>query len=674
MSWWAAAPAVAAAVGMLLLPGAIVVLPLRMGLVARAAVSGLTSIALIGFAGILFALGGIGFAAWQPFVLALAAGGLVAVIDRRRTRLAGPAEQSRWRWILLTWAVTAVLIGVVAFSGVASPDRVSQTYDNVFHMSAIAAILDGADASSLTLRTLIETAQVTGFYPAGWHSLVVSVVQLSGVVPTVAANAAWLAVAVAVWVPGAAWLAQVILRQFEPGLVAVVSIPLAAAFGSMPYSLLSWGTLYPTFLATSLLPAAVAVPILAGRALGGAQGLRRWRVLVLGSSAIVGTVSALTFAQPRVLVSWALLLSPLLIGAVVGLLRASLRAGGAARRRAIWSIASGGGVLALAAAAGFAYLVFGLGLFERPLDQRLGGPQAAATQSVAEGIWQGLAQAWPTGVGGVAAAPAVLLAGFVLVGIGAALRSRGVRWVVVSYVAVVVLFALAAGSDDVVSKVLTALWYKDRYRLSSVAPVLGVTLAALGILVAGRWLQRRARWAERRGVLLPVAASWLVTSTAVVTLVLTGATGAIATVFHLPPARAQTEIVSQAQIDFMARLGDVVPADQRVLGDPWDGSAWTQLFGDREPVFPHVNGQWDAARLTLAYGLDTIETDPAVCAALDELRVRYVLYSPHEFAGGDPAGNHFPAPHRAVEAGLFTEVASDGDSILYRIDQCAPMQ
>jgi hypothetical protein len=83
-----------------------------------------------------------------------------------------------------------------------------------------------------------------------------------------------------------------------------------------------------------------------------------------------------------------------------------------------------------------------------------------------------------------------------------------------------------------------------------------------------------------------------------------------------------------------------------------------------------VNGQWDADRQTLAWHLADIRANPEVCAALDRLAVRYVVYSPHAFGGGDPSGNHFPGPHEAVEAGLFTEVASDGDSRLFRIDEC----
>jgi hypothetical protein len=672
MSWLDAAPAALAAVVVILLPGAMVVASLRMGLVARAAVAGVAGVALTGLAGVLFAGVGLTYAAWQPFVLALVAGASVWAFDRRRTRVDAAPERSRWRWILLTWILTAVVVGVVAYAAVPSPDRVSQTYDNVFHMSAIAAILDGQDASSLTLRTLIETDRTVGFYPAAWHSLAVSVVQLSGATPTVAVNSTWFAVAVVIWVPGAAWLAQVLLRRYESGLVALVAMPLAAGFGAMPYALLSWGSLYPTFLATALLPAAAAIPVLAGRALAETRGLRRWRVAALGAVAILGTMAALTFSQPRVLASWVLLLAPPTVASGVRLARRALQAGGQARRRAVWSLAAGGAVLVLSAAAGFAYLIAVLGLFGRPLDERLGGPQAAASQSVLDGMRQALGQGWPTGVEGYAVWPAIFLALAVAGGVVAALRYRGVRWIVVSYTAVIILFALAAGSDDVVTKLATALWYKDRYRLASLAPVLGVTLAALGIFAIAGWIIARRRL-SRGAVALPVTLAWVVALSAALALVATGTSASIGEVFRLPASHATSDVVSQAQIEFIAHLPQVVPDDQRVLGDPWDGSAWTQLFGDREPVFPHVNGQWDEARIALAYRLDEIGTEPAVCAALDDLRVRYVMYNPHEFGGGDPAGNHFAAVHRAVEAGLFTEVANDGDSTLYRIDQCGPI-
>jgi hypothetical protein len=260
-----------------------------------------------------------------------------------------------------------------------------------------------------------------------------------------------------------------------------------------------------------------------------------------------------------------------------------------------------------------------------------------------------------------------VLAVAVLIGIVAAGRRRGFRWMAVAYASVAILFALAAGSDDVLTKLLTALWYKDRYRLSSVLPVLGVTLATFGILA----LAARVRGRLMRTLPLVLAAA--TASSAILGLAVGGLPRDVAFVFRLPSTAASTEVVSAAQIEFLRASASWIPPDQRVLGDPWDGSALSLVYGGREPVFPHVNGQWDAQRAILATRLDGIGDDPAVCAALDALRVRFVVYAPHEFGGGDPSGNKFAAIHAAVQAGLFTTVATDGDSSLLRIDQCGPL-
>ncbi|MFT4211441.1 MAG: hypothetical protein QM626_06165 [Microbacterium sp.] len=665
-AWLGAVPAILVAVLVLLVPGLVATAPLPLARVARVAVSAVVGIASIGAAGVLFGLLGVGFAFWQPLLVAIVIAALASPLRRRTMPARPPREGVRWWWLVLTWLAASAVIAVVAFAAVPTPDRISQTYDNVFHLAAIAHILETGDASSLTLRTLIETDRTWAFYPAAWHSLAALVVQLTGVSVPVAVNAAWIAVCTAVWVPGVAWLAQALLRAYEPGGVALIAMPLAAAFGAMPYALLTWGTLYPTFLATSALPVAVAIPVAtwAPRRPGGRQAALP---LVTGAAALLVALVAIGFSQPRVLVTWAVLLAPFAIAEAVSSYRWARQAGGRARRIAGWSLIGLVALLVAAAAGGFAYLVLRLGLFDRPLDARLAGPQALATQSVLAGLWQVLSQSWPLGLAGVFTVVAVMVAMAVLVGILTAARTRGLRWVVVAYAALAVLFALAAGSDDLFAKLATALWYKDRYRLGSALPVLGVVLATLGVLAASSWLARRRRVTA---AILAVSLAWAATVTAALGMLLGGVSSTVAFVFRLPQTAASSEVVSQAQIDFMAEVARIVPTGQRVLGDPWDGSALSLLYAGREPVFPHVNGQWDAERALIAWRLQDIDTDPLICAALDALQVRYVLYNPHAFGGGDPSGNHFIGVHTAVEAGLFTPVATDGDSTLYRIDQC----
>ncbi|MDF2507147.1 MAG: hypothetical protein K0Q52_1006 [Microbacterium sp.] len=669
LSWLAVLPAFVAAILALVVPGLIVLAPLRLGVAAKAALAGAVSVVAIGVAGVVFSAIDVAFAIWQPVAIAGISGAVVWLARRW-----APALGTRG-WSLLpvgvTWALSSIVIGVVAFSAVPSPTLVSQTYDNVFHLSAVSSILEHGDASSLTLRTLIETDRALAFYPSAWHSLVALVAQSTGVEIGWAANASWLAVCAVIWLPGIAWLANILLPRFAATDVALVALPLGGAFGAMPYPLLAWGALYPTFLATALLPAAVGLPVLGWRAWRAARPRRRARMLIWSFGGTLIALAAVVFAQPRVLATWALLMAVPVVAIVVGALRRGWRAGGAARRRTRVLLALVVLLTLLACAVGSWYLVTHLGLFERPLDGRLGGPQAQAVQPVWAGLWQVLSQSWLTGVGTATTWPSILLAAAVAMGAVAAWRTRRLRWVVVGFVLLAVMFSLAAGSDDIATKLATALWYKDKYRLSSALPVLGVPLATLGVLTAVRWRGQRV---EMRRRIWGVTVAWVIAGTSALTLGLSGTSGAVAHAFRMPEADAGDAVVSQRQADFFATLGLHVPADQRVLGDPWDGSAWTLVFGTREPVFPHVNGQWDADRLTVAFHLDDIDTDPNVCAALDRLRVRFVVHDPHEFGGGDPSGNHFPGPHAAVEAGLFTLVDSAGSTRLYRIDQCGALE
>lgn len=674
MTWAGAIPVVMAAMVLAVGPGLVVTAPLRLGLLARVALAGPVSICVTGVAAAIFGAAGLPFHAWQT--LPVAALGLAVAFWLRRAvpRLEHPVGRAAWG-LVAAWVLSVVAAAIVAFWRVPDPDRISQTYDNVFHLSATAAILDGFSASPLTLRSLIETADTgIAYYPAAWHALAAMTVQLTGATVPVAFNAVWLAMVGALWLPGIAWLSRVLVRGWAAPIVA---IPLGVSLGWFPYGLLTWGTIYPTALAHALLPAAVAVTVLAVRAVGAAGPEERARAWLVGAAGLAIVLAAIGLAHPRVLPTWLLLVAPLLVWRIAAVFRHAWRAGGEARRRAVRALSWAGGAGAVIAACGFAYAVVGLGLFDEPLENRLSGPQAQAVQTIWDGIWQVALLRAMTGVNGAVTLLAPLLSLAVLAGIAVALYFRSTRWIVVSYLVVAVLFILAAGSDDVVTKLLTGIWYKDRFRIAAALPVLAVPLATMGILAVARGVvpARRTEAASRPVAIAAALTSGVIAITSTGTLAATGVTESVASVFHQPGERAEWEVVSTKQVTFMRDvLPAEVPADQRLLGDPWDGSALTQLYGGREPVFPHVNGQWDPARQELAWRLQEIETNPAVCAALDELRVRYVLYDPHEFGGGDPAGNHFPGPHTAVQAGLFTRVATDGDTALYRIDQCGELR
>lgn len=669
MTWIAAVPAIAAAAAVVLGPGLLAAAPLRIPVLPRVALAGLLGVPITGLAAVLGGAAGLAFQFWQPLLLAVP---IAAASLLRRRRIAPLRGSLSPKLLAPAWTLGGVILAVVAFSGVPDPDRISQTYDNVFHLSATAAILDGFSASPLTLRSLIETeGGGLAYYPAAWHQLAAGTVQLSGASVPIAFNALWLVTSALLWLPGVAWLVQVLLPARYERVAPLVALPLGAVLGAFPYALLSWGTIYPTGLAHTLLPAAVATIVLGIRAVLSARRTTgsAWPT-ALGGAAVAAL--AIGFAHPRVLPTLVLIGAPYLLWLAGASYRRARHRGGRTARRAALVLWSAVAAALIVLGTALAVAILQLGLLDEPFEDRLNGPQARAVQPLGEGVLQVLGGSALTGVGDIATAPALLLAIALVAGAVAALRVPRLRWLVVSFALLAALYVLAAGSDGVLAKLLTGLWYKDRFRLAAAVPVVAVPLTVLGVLALGSVAARLAPASRRIGRMrAAVAAGTLaVAISAGGGLLLTGTSSSIASVFRMPAAAAEAEVVSQAQIDFMERLAEIVPEDQRVLGDPWDGSALTQLFGDREPVFPHVNGQWDHNRRVLAWDLERIEDDPEVCRALDSLHVRYVLFDPHEFGGGDPAGNHFPGPHAAIAAGLFTEVATDGRTELYKIEQC----
>ena len=162
-----------------------------------------------------------------------------------------------------------------------------------------------------------------------------------------------------------------------------------AAFGAMPYALLTWGTLYPTFLATALLPAAVAVPVLAWRGWRAARPTVRGRGRRLRSLRRSRSPTAASRSVSLgCLATWALLLAIPVIGVVVTSLRAWLACWEAGARASV-GVTLVGAVATSGRWSARRRLWYlrrtSLGLFERPLDDRLGGPQAEAIQP----IWLG---------------------------------------------------------------------------------------------------------------------------------------------------------------------------------------------------------------------------------------------------------------------------------------------
>lgn len=633
MTWPEAAPALAAAGALLVVPGLLVALAAGVRGVVAAALAPVLSVTVVAVTAVVAQAAGM---PWGDG--ALAAGTLAALLGAVAIRLAlrrlhrerPPAAVDGLAPLLAGLsgaAAGAVSIGIGLARGMGEADRWPQTFDAVFHLSAVDHVLRTGDGSALTLGTLVAPDRDSAFYPAAWHDLVALVASWSGAAPAVAANAVALTAAAVAWPLGCVALTRVAIGP-SPGALAAAGV-LAGGVAASPVLLTGYGTLWPNALATALLPACLA--LLADLLdLGPRPTVPRpagWAVL---------TVSAvgLGLAHPNAVVSLLVLGTAAL---VVGWWGRGVRA------RAL--------SLAVAATVGWVVLL-------SPAFDAQRGTSWPARERMPQALGEWLALA-PQRV----PIPAVV-AGLALAGCLVAAVRPGLRWLLAVHVTAGGLFVLVAGSDGRLARLVSGAWWDDPFRLAAVLGVAGVPLAAIGLDAVLR--RARAR--------LPRA----LTSRSVAAL--TGAVVAAIAFATLAPGSADTarvvatwyrpdSMLTPTERAFVSNIDSVVPAGERVAGNPWDGAALSGPLARREAVFPHLVGRWGPDRDLLARSLSSVATTTAVCAALDRLRVRFVLVGPSGFWSGDRRRELFGGLSVAGHPG-FAQVAGAGRVSLWRVTAC----
>ncbi len=656
-----------AATSILLVPGLLISFLCGLRGLRAFALAGPLSLAMLagfgivlGSAKIRFSLGAVAIA-----VAALVIAAAVVLVHRRRSAPSGQARSSFRRSLrralplIIAFAVSAIAIATITIAAVGDPRLVNQTYDGIFHESAAASILTTGDASSLDLYGINHYAPGINFYPAAWHVLVAITAQLSGVGVVAAGTICWIAVSALVWVPGIALLTDTLLSgRPERRAAVVVSALLASAMGVFPFLLLSWGTLFPTFLAYAEIPSGLALIVMAFTV------ARRLDLVRLSVVFALWLVAAM-LSHPRSLFGLGVIVAPFILWKVAQWYRALF---GRRRSLALGILFATLGVIALVGVTTAFVLARVYDLAARPLADHLNGGPAVATQGIGQSVWQALAMAPPLPTGGTAPATPVL-AVLVLISLGVLLARGPHRWLVVSFVLVVALYALAAGSNSDFAKVATGLWYKDKYRLISLLPVITVPALALA-LVQGRHLlsirvpRLAANGAFGAFVLVAMLTSWFGGG-------MSAMRAAIGSDYAVTSRADSPVLLDRDDYHLLDKLDTVVPVGEKIIGNPWNGAALTWAVSQREPVFPHLTGVWDPDRLMVQNYLGTASINPAVCTALARLDVHYLYYSPSELWGGnDPQAKAFAALQAAATAPGFTPVLRAGSAVLYRITAC----
>lgn len=650
--------ALIAALAVLTLPGLPLALALRLRGLVLAVGLPLLSLVTIAVSAELGHLLAVPWSLASPLVLGVLLG-VPALLLRRRTATPAvpPAREARSRSPRRQGA--AVLGGLALGGGLlawrqlrmmGAVDAVSQTYDVVFHLSAVRHVLREQDASATVVGSMTRLATGDAYYPALWHQTVSLAVQLSGQEIVLVTNVVMLLTGCVLWPLGL----MALLRTATPAgpLGVFLAGAMAGIAPAFPLALMSFGLLLPLLLSLTLVPLVVAA---AAQVLGLVPAERRWPVPV---RAVLTAASCLTVAAAHpqgVFAAW-VLVTPMLLWALGRrLLPAEPAAGaGADGRSPLLTAGSLLGVLGVVAVGALAWT-------------RLRPPQGSAIWEPNASWGQALAQ---TGSLAPNDAGTFLPLGLLMAAaVGLVLLRSPARWLVAAWAAGAVL-GVAGRAVPVgdLRYLLTGPFYSDPFRTSAVGVLLAVPVLALGIDLAARALAERRAAHGRR----PLAAPLRTALAGVLALTLGGLALAA-------PSRAtfrtqmldewQSEVLLSADEEaLLERLPALVPEGAVIATNPWNGSSLASAIGDREVLTIYMGFEAGPRVHLLNAELDQAQTDPEVCAAAAELGVRYALdFGPEELHGRTAT---YTGLDEISTAGAAEVVASEGEARLLRILPC----
>ncbi|TFD50804.1 hypothetical protein E3T55_08375 [Cryobacterium frigoriphilum] len=580
-----------------------------------------------------------------------------------RSRLATPVESSGTKTLWLA-GIAGLVFAFVAIGRrfmdiVGEPNHISQTFDNVFHLNAIAHIMDTGQASPLLIGTLsADAGGKIAFYPDIWHTLVALAADLSGATIPVAITVVNMSIAGLVWPLACMFLVRRILGP-RPVALLLAGV-LSAGFAAFPYLMIDFGVLYPNLLSLSLLPTALAVVVMIARI--GAAGRLPLPALWV---ALIGILPGMALTHPSTPIALIAFGAPI---AVAGLVRhfQGLRRLGARAPRYLFSVALALAALALAVVALLVVRPSMPAAFWPPRESIASAVLATVNNSVV-----GRPADW-------------VIAALLLLGVWAMLRGRTHRWLVGSFLIAAALYVICASFPVGVFRYgFTGTWYSDSFRLAALMPVVVLPLAVAGLVwlvdavssLAERRLGKKTdsregalRPRSRTGLAATVASAVAVVAVAVATQTgsaLAFATGAGQDAYTFT---AQSPLLSPNEATLLDRLDDNVPEDELVAGSPWTGASLVYALSGQNALLPAILGDRDANTIILMQSLRDADTNPAVCPALDALDVSYVLdFGEQEVHGAiDQIGGF-----ANLETSSAVELVDrEGTASLYRVTAC----
>lgn len=673
MTWIAAVPAGVVLLGLLYLPGYLVLRAL--GTARLQAVGAAPAASMCGLGVLACAYHGVGVR-WAPVsvgvgitVLTVACLTVTAFVRRNSAPwcLAGPPP---WWPVGAAIAVAACLSGAAVIHGIGPADGVAtamQASDGVWHLNAAAYVRAGGDAYPSGALAPMYWGE-RHFYPVAWHSVV-------AIVPAPVVVAANLMVVVGLalaWPLGCASVVGALfpaggrrVRDALPWLVGTI----ASSWATAPFVVMTM--VWPYALSVCLLPGVVGLLLVARPAPNTA---RRRTAASRGAGVVAAVIAALglVYLHGTALFNLLVLGAPGVLAASWRLTRAWWRAGGRPRRVLV------AGTLALVGGlAGGAWVMRApllmLATYHRP---------AAPRRDV---VWEALRDATMVNRLPDIGLGAVALSVLALVGVVSAWRRHRHRWAVLA-AALASMLLLASVHTDSLTGLLSTPWYMQKSRILPLLEIPVLVLACVtveaAVMAADGWWPRRglADGAPGRGVPAVLTAVAAVVSLGVMVAVpvIRQAEHTKVVAWAYQPSELRWPVMlSPGEQDFIERSARMLPPGSVIAADPTNGSAYYWALTGQETgtdvLYPTLRANQDADLLYVARHAAQIFADPEVCRILNERGAHY-LYLDRDREGGSAPGEGAKAQwannFRFTPQGALELVTTDGTHSLWRIRAC----
>jgi len=230
--------------------------------------------------------------------------------------------------------------------------------------------------------------------------------------------------------------------------------------------------------------------------------------------------------------------------------------------------------------------------------------------------------------------------------------------------------------------ILIGTWYQDTYRLAALLPLLVTPLAVIGGLRL--WDSTRSSrpgtrtWQVWEASIDRTGASGktvLSTAAVVVFALLASFAGPLSHYINGASSvyrfDAQSELLTPDELALIQRLPSRVPSDAVIADNPWNGSSLAYAYTGRRVLTTHLFTTDDPDTELINQKLGEAADNPAVCAALRNKNVQYVLDFGARYLIDLPGSEKYPALTNLAPGNGLTLVDSQGqDARLYRISGC----